>query len=138
MNLIKETTDWLFKTQFPPIPWWRIILWWEMRRVPFNLVIGICSVFSLVIFYWSILGSGHLQPGEDAVEPLAFIVAPVVFNICYTLGWLLELSMRAILPSLPSEFGPCLLRLGMGFSLFVISIPALYWGGYRLLQWFQI
>lgn len=138
MNLIKETTAWLFKTQFSPISWWRVILWWEIRRIPFNLLIGIYGVFSLVIFYWSIMTSGHLQFGEDAVEPLALIVAPVVVNICYTMGWLLELSIRAMLPSLPSEFGPCLLRFGIGFSLFVISIPALFWGGYRLLQLFYV
>ena len=105
-----------------------------MRRIPFNLLIGVYGVFSLVIFYWSIDTSGHLQPGEDAIEPLALIVAPFVVNACYTMGWLMELSIRGMLPSLPPQFGACLLRLGIGFSLFVISIPVVFWGSYRLLQ----
>ncbi len=124
---------WLFKTQTAPVTWWKTILWWELRRIPVNVLIGAYGILSLSIFYWGILTSGHLQPGEDAVEPLALLIAPFIVNICYTLGWLTEISARAIF-SVSPQFGPLLLKLGIILSLFLVSIPALLWGGYRLLQ----
>ena len=38
----------------------------------------------LAIFATSIYSSGHLQPGEDAVEPFALLLAPIAANIGYT------------------------------------------------------
>lgn len=134
MGVMKHIRSWFFAQQQPPVRWWRVILWWELRRIPFNLVIGAYGLVCLAIFYWGILCSGILQPGEDAVEPMALVAAPFAVNICYTFGWLVELAARLARPSLSPRLGPRLLKLGLGFSVFVISIPALYWGGYHVLQ----
>jgi hypothetical protein len=125
---------WLFAQPQSPIRGWRVIAWWELRRIPFNLLVALYGIVCLAVFYWGILGSGILQPGEDAVEPMALIAAPFAANICYTLGWFVELPARLVFPSLSPAFGPWLLRLGLGLSAFLISIPAVYWGGYRVLQ----
>ncbi|MBI3028029.1 MAG: hypothetical protein HYY64_00745 [Candidatus Rokubacteria bacterium] len=58
--------------------------WWEVRRIPFNLIVGVYGVVCLVAFFWAITTSGHLQPGEDAVEPLALLAAPFGINVLYT------------------------------------------------------
>jgi hypothetical protein len=134
MSVVKQCRSWFFAQQEPSVRWWRVILWWELRRIPFNVLIGVYGVMCLAIFFWGILGSGILRPGEDAVEPMALVAAPFAVNICYTFGWLVELVARLVRPSLTPRLGPRLLRLGLGFSMFVISIPALYWGGYRVLQ----
>jgi hypothetical protein len=125
---------WLFDTPKALPSWWRVIIWWEIRRIPYNLVVAVYGLLCLIIFFWAITSSGHLQPGEDAVEPMALIVAPFVVNICYTLGWLAELAARLVIPSLSTRFSPILLKIGIGFSLLVISIPAMFWLGYHLLQ----
>lgn len=134
MNAIRRARNWLFAPQQTPVSWWRVILWWELRRVPFNLLIGAYSAPCLILFCWAVTTSGQLRPGEDAVEPLALIVAPFAVNACYTLGWLVELHVRLLIPGLTARFGAVLLKIGLGFSFFVISVPALFWVGYRLLQ----
>ena len=35
-----------------------------------------------------------LQPGEDAVEPMALLLAPFAMNLCYTAGWVAELLYK--------------------------------------------
>ena len=109
-------------------------MWWELRRVPVNLLIAVYGVLCLVVFFWAILSSDVLRPGEDAVEPLAIMITPVLFNIWYTLGWLMEVPARLADPKLSPRFGPILMKVGLGFSFFVIGLPALLWVGYRCLQ----
>lgn len=126
--------NWLFADSRNPDSPWRVILWWELRRIPFNIIIGIYGVLCLVIFFFSILTSGHLKPGEDAVEPMAIMAAPFGINFLYTLGWLVEVPARIFKPDLSPRFGPLLLKLGIGLGMFLITLPAACWGGYRLLQ----
>ena len=116
----------------------RVVGWWELRRIPYNLVIGVFGVFSFAIFATSIYSSGHLQPGEDAVEPFALLLAPIAANIGYTAGWLVDAPLRFIRPTLSPGFTPVLFTIGLVFSLLVISAPAVLWGGYRLFQLLHI
>ena len=118
-----------------PISAERVFAWWESRRLPFNLIVGAYGILCLAVFFAAITTSGHLQPGEDAVEPLALVAAPFVINMLYTLGWIVELTARSLEPGLSARFGPRLLKLGLGLSLFLITLPAALWSGYRLLQW---
>jgi hypothetical protein len=134
MSVVRKSLDWMFAPQAPAVAWWRVILWWEARRIPYNLLVGLYGALCLVIFFWSITTSGHLKPGEDAVEPRALFAAPFGVNVCYTLGWLVEVPARALSPSLSPRLSPLLLKLGISLSIFLISIPAVFWGGYRLLQ----
>src|SRR5438874_13808986 len=112
---------WLFTPPNPPGVG-RSIIWWEKRRIPVNLVIFIYGILCLVIFFAAINASHVLQPGEDAVEPFAIILAPIVFNICYTFGWLVEASARAVAPRLTAKLGPRLLLAGLIFTFCIISL----------------
>jgi hypothetical protein len=111
-----------------------VIAWWEHRRIAFNTIIGVYGVACFMIFLVSIETSGALEPGEDAVEPLALIMTPIGLNVLYTLGWLVEALIRLTDPQLSPRFGPALLKVGIGLSVFAVSVPAVVWGGYRLLQ----
>jgi hypothetical protein len=126
--------DWLFAPPREPVTALRLIGWWELRRIPFNIIIGVFGIICLAIFFVSIDTSGTLQPGEDAVEPPALFIAPFAANICYTAGWLVDAPLRVVRPAIRPQFSPWLFRFGLGFSLFIISIPAVFWGGYRVLQ----
>jgi hypothetical protein len=130
---IRAPCRWLFAPQRRPGVW-RSIAWWESRRIPVNLLIGVYGISCLAVFFWAVVSSDVLQPGEDAVEPIAIMFAPFFFNICYTLGWLVEVPARLANPELSPNFGPLLMKLGLGFSFCVISIPAVFWVGYRCLQ----
>ena len=128
-------TAWLFSNPRAPTSPKSAFAWWEVRRLPFNLIIGTYGILCLVVFFATITKSGHLQPGEDAVEPLALMAAPIIINVLYTLGWIVELTYRSIEPDVSPRFGPRLLKLGLGLGLFFSTLPAAYWTGYRLLQW---
>lgn len=132
--MLKRSIAWLFAQPQIPVRGWHVVVWWELRRIPFNLLVALYGVACLAVFHWGIFGSGNLPPGEDAVEPMALIAAPFAANVCYTLGWLVELQARLLFPSLSPAFGPLLLRLGLALSAILISTPAVYWGGYRVLQ----
>jgi len=125
---------WLFATPSEPVTALRVIGWWELRRIPYNIIVGAFGILCLIIFFVSIEATGHLQPGEDAVEPMALCLAPFAVNFCYTAGWLLDAPLRLLRPSLSARLTPLLFALGVGFSLCVVSLPAVFWGGYRLLQ----
>ena len=131
---MKRFTEWLFASPQGRGSSWRVVAWWELRRIPFNIIVGVYGALCFVIFLWAITTSGHLKPGEDAVEPLALLAAPLGINVLYTLGWLVEIPARLLVPGLSSRFGPILLKLGLGLGLFLITLPAAFWAGYRLLQ----
>jgi hypothetical protein len=131
---MKRAWSWFFEAPDVPLSSWRVVAWWESRRIPFNVVIGLYGVLCLSIFFWTIETSGRLQPGEDAVEPIGILLAPFGINALYTLGWLVEVPARRMIPELSPRFGPRLLMLGLGLGVFLISIPAVLWLGIRSLQ----
>ena len=108
----------------------RVILWWEQRRLPYNLIVGFVGVCSLVFFGLAIWQSGVLKLGEDAVEPLALFAAPIFVNIAYTAGWITEIAVRRLWPGKTTPIGPALLRIGLVFSIGLELIPSVAWGIY--------
>lgn len=131
---MRRFLGWLFASAQGPRSPWKVVAWWEVRRVPFNIIIGVYGVLCLAIFFWAVTTSSHLQPGEDAVEPIALLAAPFAINVLYTLGWIVEVPARLLVPTLSPAFGPLLLKLGLGLGVLLITLPAAFWGGYRLLQ----
>lgn len=125
---------WFFRAPDPPLTARRTILWWEVRRIPFNVVIGGYGIICLAVFFLAIGSSGVLEPGDDAVEPIALMAAPFGVNCLYTLGWLVEATGRLLHPKLPASTGPLLLKLGIGLGLALISVPPAFWVAYRVLQ----
>jgi hypothetical protein len=131
---VRRFAGWFFASPQSRRSLWGVVAWWQVRRIPFNLIVGLYGVVCLVAFFWAITTSGHLQPGEDAVEPLALLAAPFGINVLYTLGSVVEVPTRLMVSNLTPRFGPLLLKLGLGFGLFLITLPAAFWVGYRLLQ----
>jgi hypothetical protein len=75
-----------------------------------------------------------IKDSEDAVEPLMFFMTPILANICYTAGWLVDVPCRFFISSFNPKVSSVLLAAGLLFSLFVFSIPAIFWAGYRVFQ----
>lgn len=109
-----------------------VIVWWEVRRIPYNLMVGVWGAICLLIFTCSLNASGHLALGEDAIEPPLLLFLPFAVNVCYTIGWPVEIVLRKLRPDLNPKLGQFLFRAGLVFSLTVISLPAVIWG----LTWF--
>jgi uncharacterized membrane protein len=65
-----------------PRRWYHIILWWELRRLPYNLIMAVVGLLSMAIMHVTI--------------PLIYMVMAVSLNVLYTSGWLLELLVRSV------------------------------------------
>ena len=72
---------------------WDAIAWWELRRIPYNLLLGVLGLATIFVVLW--VGSHFVRPGEDVEEPLGLVFAVVAYgiaaNVFYTLGWISEL-----------------------------------------------
>ena len=89
---------------------------------------AVVGVAGFLAFFVLLSASGELKPGEDAVEPIALIIVPVLANVCYTAGWMMELAARATGIRSPRT-GPGLFAAGLAFSCVVAWLPALFWAG---------
>jgi hypothetical protein len=132
----------LFAPPPAPVSPFEAFKWWERRRIFYNLIIGFAAVVSFVIYLIAIFSSDALAPGEDAIEPMLLLAAPVAFpvalNVCYTAGWLVDVPLRCIVPSLSPRFTSALFALGFSFSLLVVCFPAIYWSGYCVIRLLHI
>ena len=126
MLMLKRFFTWFFSRRSNQNSWFGIISWWEIRRVPYNLILALVGAISLLLFFTFISLTNELKPGEDAIEPMALFMAPIAANICYTAGWIVELFWLTLRKK-KSYIGPALLKLGLGFSLVVVVFPSAAW-----------
>lgn len=103
---------------------WDAIVWWERRRIPYNLVLLATALFSFLLI---VIASNHFIAREvDLGSPLlGAIVYAVGANLCYTLGWITELLFYSDDPIQPERTRKRIFRLGLIFSILVTLSPAL-------------
>jgi hypothetical protein len=103
---------------------WDAVTWWEIRRIPFNLLIlaaGVVSGFIVVL-----VGSHVFKPDQDFGSPLlAVAVYAVAANLCYTLGWVTELLWAWGNTAKTSAIRQKVFRVGLIFSVSLTLLPAL-------------
>ena len=108
---------------------WGIVVWWELRRIPYNLIVGGAGLFSGVIAFTA-AGISESKGGEPVGMPdgIFLLVAPILFgigaNACYTAGWITELVVSRFLRQDVSRFATPVYRAGVLFSVAVTLLPA--------------
>jgi len=127
MMIVRRFFTWFFSRPSEPLSRLGIVAWWEIRRIPYNLIVGIIGVISLLLFFVFISLAHELKPGEDAVEPMALFAAPIAANICYTGGWIVEFLLSAVRRKGSSSVGLVLLKLGVVFSVVIVLVPSVVW-----------
>ena len=55
--------DWLFASPPSQPSVWRVVLWWEARRIAFNAFIVLFGLGCLVGLFWAFTTRGQLQAG---------------------------------------------------------------------------
>lgn len=109
-------------------PWYRIILWWELRRILYN--------FYLVIFGWLSLrliaamwNEGYIQLFLGPALVLGFYLSIIIFfigaNAFYTTGWIFQLLTKHLKGELIVRHTDRLFIYGLIISLFIIFSPVL-------------
>jgi len=104
------------------------IVWWERRRIAFNVVILFAGTFTLLIL--QILAAILVRFGADVIQPTG-IVSLVLFyllavNICYTLGWVSELLWSDGDTARTELLRPAVYRWGLAFSVAITLLPAIF------------
>lgn len=101
------------------------VRWWESRRLTYNRVVGAAGLVTLagVAFFCALppFSSFILAP-ELLVGVAAYAL---MANVCYTLGWQIELVARRVLGRNGPELGPILFRQGLIFSVGLTLLPLL-------------
>jgi hypothetical protein len=91
----------------------KIIGWWELRRILYNLIVFI----ALAIFLYLVPVFVEVPPDEDVIAPIAIVGFVCLCNLFYTLGWIVELNDRH------KGVGQDLFKLGLVLTLAVILLP---------------
>lgn len=94
-----------------------IILWWEARRIPYNLIVGATGLIPLIVL--SAMSSSAVYSGTF----FAVLAYGIMANICYTSGWIAELIARKVFAEKANHFGPIALFLGTSFSVLLTLSP---------------
>jgi hypothetical protein len=108
-----------------------VVAWWEVRRIPFNLIVGITGAISAVIilltafFTERIVGEAIGLPDPPFFAILAALAYGIMANVCFTGGWIAELLSRRVWGSDRVEaFGEVAFTLGTIFSVLLTLLPA--------------
>jgi len=100
--------------------------WWESRRLVYNKVVGATGLVSLTGIYILFL-LGPASMGQ--FTPYAMLVGAAMYgvaaNVCYSIGWLLELAARKLWGRRAPDIGPLLFRQGLIFSVGLTLLPLL-------------
>ena len=92
-----------FRSGAEPRSTWQVIGWWELRRIPFNLIVGLIGITTVI----AILGYG------------------VMANVFYTGGWVAELLVRRYRREWAHGFAPVSFAAGLAFSVVLTLTPVM-------------
>ncbi|MEM7298863.1 MAG: hypothetical protein AAF391_11425 [Bacteroidota bacterium] len=65
-------------------------IWWELRRIPFNVLFLIGAELSVQLIYIFV----EVGPMEEAIHPFTMMAILIVLNVLYTLSWISEIGNR--------------------------------------------
>jgi len=96
----------------------QVILWWEARRIPYNIAVGIVGFVSVAVLL--ALGPRVAHPDEPLFSPFfmfgGILLYGVGANICYTAGWIVELAIRKFGAQSTDRFAQSAFKSGLLFS----------------------
>lgn len=130
VQMPKRLLGWLFTHRIGPLPSKAVVLWWEARRVPYNVVVGVVGLVSsavmvTVAFMCESRGGAPIGlPDPPAFAIVGVLLYGILVNVCYTVGWITELVVAKIWSVDTSRFGPIAFTLGTAFSVLVTLTPA--------------
>jgi hypothetical protein len=121
-SVLRKSSD----EDLPVLSAWQIILWWEKRRLLYNVLLLVIGIAALIGFEY--LMDKSIPVGQDAEEPFGLFLGVAAYafmpNVCYTLGWLIELAYRKADPIAARRRAKWMYRAGFIFSCVLTTAPA--------------
>ena len=125
----KIKTSPLFKRPEHFENWKQIVLWWESRRLPFNLIVGATGILTCVFLLGEILLAEKIFGDDGGGSPILAVFGVFAYgimaNICFTGGWISELLARHIWKEKAEHLGEIAFILGIAFSVILTLVPVL-------------
>jgi hypothetical protein len=112
--------------------WYEVIAWWELRRIPYNLIVGpVAFACVMLILYVKTLPPQRPPEENDFDFFFAIYGGAVLANFFYTGGWVCEIVLKLLARREVRWFGPVLFSLGLMLSLAVptleVTVDTLSW-----------
>jgi hypothetical protein len=107
----------------------QIILWWETRRLFFNIVVGIAGLITAFTFLFSakiaerLVHEPFVWPDPPLFAIIGVVLYAIVANVCYTGGWIAELIAREVWEDKAGNFAEISFTLGIIFSFLLTLLP---------------
>ncbi len=109
---------------------WEILCWWELRRIPNNLVVGGVGVVScgVILAVAAIASELFDEPLGLPDPPILAVVGVLAYgvaaNVCYSGGWIAEWLVRKVWRERAGTFGEISFVVGVLFSILLTLVPA--------------
>jgi hypothetical protein len=119
---------------------WRIIAWWEIRRIPYNLIMGAAgAAASILVFLSAVIGEQVTGVPVGLPDPPIFALFgvaayAVLANVCFTGGWLAEILVMKVWGESGKSFGAISFALGLLFSVSLTLFLGALFAGMNAIQ----
>ncbi len=115
--------DQRFHTHF-----WEALVWWEMRRIPYNAAVGATGLISAPFWLFLTARPGSAFRDEGDWRLLLILIAGygIIANIGYTLGLVLELRSVRGGSRQRLAFRHLYYRLDVRLSCAIVMLPMWY------------
>lgn len=104
-----------------------VLLWWESRRLVYNIVVGLTGIVTIGMLIANSLVRGDRCgiPDPPLLALFAIIGYGVMANVCYTLGAFAEIVARVTLgKENASKLGRTSFVVGLALSMILTIAPA--------------
>jgi hypothetical protein len=119
---------------------WSVIVWWEARRIFYNLILGVTGILTIAVCFGSAAIGEHYigipigLPGSPLFALFGIAAFVIMANVCYTGGWIAELVARKIWKDQADNFGKIVFFLGLSFSVLLTLVPSVIVIGSLIIQ----
>ena len=138
--LLKLRDSKFFSRTKEPAGFWQIIAWCEIRRIPYNLIVGAAGVAtSMLVFLSAVIGEQITGVPAGLPDPPLFalvgvVIYGVVANVCFTGGWLTEILVVKVWGESGKSFGVISFALGLLLSVLLTLFIGVLFAGMNALQ----
>ncbi|HEX3798617.1 MAG TPA: hypothetical protein VH413_07945 [Verrucomicrobiae bacterium] len=107
----------------------QIVRWWELRRIPYNLIVGLVGIFNCACIFGMLIlfpaaQTNGFARGFPGLPLVGIFIYGVMANICYSGGWVAEIAAVKIWERRGHDFGQISFALGILFSILLTMLPA--------------
>ena len=123
----------LFSRRTPAESTWAIVKWWELRRIPYNLIVGLTGIVGGAVSMAFALAAERRGLEVPWPDPPLFVLVfvglyGIAANVCFTGGWMSELMARRIWGARAEAYGEISFCVGMVFSVLLTLLPTVLFG----------